>query len=246
MPSHQAWPDSNIERRAMRMRREFASGPAPCYSQEGRSRASAREAALAEPGAKEPNYMRRVILIVLDSVGVGELPDAEEYGDRGSNTIGNLSRAVGGVHLPNLGRLGLGNLTDIKGVPPVVASMGAYGKLAEASKGKDTTTGHWEIAGIYSPVAFPTYPHGFPPDVIRENTSDSSAGKPWATIPRQARSFSMSWARSTCAPATLSSTLRRTACSKSPRTRTSSLSGSCIVLARSRARCWGATAPWRE
>jgi phosphopentomutase len=112
--------------------------------------------------------MRRVILIVLDSVGVGELPDAEAYGDRGSNTLGNLSRAVGGIHLPNLGRLGLGNLTDVEGVPPVAAASGAYGKMIEVSQGKDTITGHWEIAGVYSPVAFPTYPHGFPPEVIHE------------------------------------------------------------------------------
>ncbi len=111
--------------------------------------------------------MRRVILIVMDSVGAGELPDAAEYGDQGSNTLGNLSRAVGGVQLPNLGRLGLGNVTDILGVPPAAAT-GAFGKMAEASQGKDTTTGHWEIAGVYSPVAFPTYPHGFPPEVIHE------------------------------------------------------------------------------
>jgi phosphopentomutase len=111
--------------------------------------------------------MRCVVLIVLDSAGVGELPDAAEYGDQGSNTLGNLSRAVGGIQLPNLARLGLGNLTNIQGVPPSAAA-GAFGKMAEASKGKDTTTGHWEIAGVYSPIAFPTYPHGFPSEVIQE------------------------------------------------------------------------------
>ena len=110
----------------------------------------------------------RVILIVLDSVGVGALPDAAEYGDSGSNTVGNLSRAVGGLHLPHLGKLGLGNLTDVVGVPPELHTLGAYGKMAEASAGKDTTTGHWEIAGVHSPVAFPTYPHGFPPAIIEE------------------------------------------------------------------------------
>ena len=112
--------------------------------------------------------VRQVVLIVLDSVGVGELPDAAEYGDVGSNTIGNLSRAVGGLHLPHLGKLGLGNLTEIEGVPPEIDVLGAYGKMAEASEGKDTTTGHWEIAGVYSPVAFPTYPDGFPPEIIEE------------------------------------------------------------------------------
>ena len=112
--------------------------------------------------------VRRVVLIVLDSVAVGELPDAAEYGDVGSNTIGNLSWAVGGLHLPHLGKLGLGNLTEIEGVPSQIDVLGAYGKMAEASEGKDTTTGHWEIAGVYSPVAFPIYPDGFPPEIIEE------------------------------------------------------------------------------
>ena len=112
--------------------------------------------------------VRRVILIVLDSVGVGELPDAAKYGDVGSNTVGNLSRTVGGLRLPNLGRMGLGNLTDVEGVRPDPYPAGAYGKMSEASEGKDTTTGHWEIAGVYSPVAFPTYPDGFPPEIMRE------------------------------------------------------------------------------
>lgn len=112
--------------------------------------------------------VHRVVLIVLDSVGVGELRDAAGYGDAGSNTVGNLSRAVGGLVLPNLGMLGLGNLTRIVGVPPEARTLGAYGKMAEASAGKDTTTGHWELAGIYSPIPFPTYPHGFPAEVIDE------------------------------------------------------------------------------
>ena len=112
--------------------------------------------------------VRRVVLIVLDSVGVGELPDAAAYGDAGSNTIGNMSRAVGALHLPHLGKLGLGNLTEIEGVPPETGVRGAYGKMAEASEGKDTTTGHWEIAGIYSSVPFPVYPDGFPPEIIEE------------------------------------------------------------------------------
>ena len=117
---------------------------------------------------KAAEVIRRVVLIVLDSVGVGELHDASRYGDEGSNTVGNISRAVGGLVLPNLGVLGLGNLTAIEGVPPRAATLGAYGKMAEASAGKDTTTGHWELAGVYSPVPFPTYPHGFPAGVIEE------------------------------------------------------------------------------
>jgi phosphopentomutase len=110
--------------------------------------------------------MRRVIMIVLDSVGVGELPDAALYGDTGSNTLGNLARAVGGLNLPNLGRLGLGNIIPVEGVPPTSAPEAAWGKMAEQSAGKDTTTGHWEIAGLILDKPFPTYPNGFPPEVM--------------------------------------------------------------------------------
>ncbi len=109
----------------------------------------------------------RVVLIVLDSVGIGALPDAADFGDVGSNTLGNTARAVGGLHLPHLGRLGLGRLTDVLGVPPEPAPLGAYGRMAEASAGKDTTVGHWEMMGVPSPQPLPTYPHGFPPDLIR-------------------------------------------------------------------------------
>jgi len=111
---------------------------------------------------------RRAILIVLDSVGVGAAPDAAAYGDEGSNTLANTARAVGGLRLPNLGRLGLGNLADVLGVPPEPHPAGAYGRMQEASAGKDTTTGHWEIAGIISTRPLPTYPNGFPPEVIQE------------------------------------------------------------------------------
>jgi len=106
---------------------------------------------------------------VLDSVGVGALPDAPRYGDEGSNTLGNLARAVGGLKLPHLGRLGLGNLTDIRGVPPVEEERagGAFGRMALRSPGKDTMTGHWELAGIILDKPFRTYPHGFPPEVIQ-------------------------------------------------------------------------------
>jgi len=112
----------------------------------------------------------RVIVIVLDSVGVGALPDAAEYGpqDPVSNTLANTARAVGGLSLPHLARLGLGNIVDVQGVPPVPAPAGAYGRMAERSKGKDTTTGHWEIACVLSERPWPTYPDGFPPEVMAE------------------------------------------------------------------------------
>jgi len=111
---------------------------------------------------------QRVILIVLDSVGCGDAPDAAAYGDAGSNTLANMARAVGGLHLPHLGRLGLGNLTGIQGVPPTESPVGAFGRLTEVSAGKDTTTGHWELAGVPVLRPFPTYPHGFPADLMAE------------------------------------------------------------------------------
>jgi phosphopentomutase len=107
-----------------------------------------------------------VVLIVLDSVGCGAAPDAEEYGDAGSDTLGNLSRAVGGATLPHLQGLGIGNLTPMAGVPPIAAPDGAFGKMQEASAGKDTTTGHWEMAGLFVERPFKTFPHGFPAPMI--------------------------------------------------------------------------------
>jgi len=110
--------------------------------------------------------MPKACVIVLDAVGAGELPDAEEYGDVGSNTLGNVARAVGGLDLPNLEALGLGNVMPLEGCPPQPGAPAVAGRLLERSKGKDTTTGHWEHMGIVTPTAFPTYPHGFPDDVI--------------------------------------------------------------------------------
>ncbi|MFQ5576837.1 MAG: phosphopentomutase, partial [Anaerolineae bacterium] len=108
----------------------------------------------------------RVVLIVLDSVGCGDAPDAAAYGDEGSNTLGNIARAVGGVRLPHMQQMGLGNLTGIRGVPPTDAASGAFGRLTETSAGKDTTTGHWELAGVPLNKPFPLYPHGFPADLM--------------------------------------------------------------------------------
>jgi phosphopentomutase len=109
---------------------------------------------------------RKLILIILDSVGVGALPDANFYGDAGTNTIANIARSVGGLRLPNLASLGLGNIIDINGIPHVENAFGCFGKMAEASKGKDSTIGHWEIAGIITQQAFPLYPNGFSKDVL--------------------------------------------------------------------------------
>lgn len=110
--------------------------------------------------------IERATIIVLDSAGVGELPDAAEFGDVGSNTVGNLAKATGGITVPNMEKLGLGNIIDIQGVAKVSSPMGAFGKAAEASKGKDTTTGHWEIAGIINEKPFATYPNGFSKECI--------------------------------------------------------------------------------
>ena len=112
--------------------------------------------------------MPRACVIVLDAVGAGELPDAGEYGDEGSDTLGNTARAVRGLDLPNLEALGLGNVEELEGCPPQPGAPALAGRLIARSKGKDTTTGHWELMGIVMPEAMPTYPHGFPFDVIEE------------------------------------------------------------------------------
>lgn len=111
--------------------------------------------------------IERIILVVLDGVGIGELPDAAGYGDVGSHTLGHTAAAVGGLELPFFAGLGLGKLASIQGVPQATSINGAYGKMAEASVGKDTVTGHWEMMGVVSTKPFPTYPHGFPPEIIQ-------------------------------------------------------------------------------
>src|SRR5215218_10025178 len=110
--------------------------------------------------------MPRACVIVLDAVGAGALPDAEQYGDEGSDTLGNVARAVGGLDLPNLEALGLANVEPLEGCPPQPGAPAVAGRLLERSKGKDTTSGHWELMGVVTPQAMPTYPHGFPHDVI--------------------------------------------------------------------------------
>jgi len=112
------------------------------------------------------NRFNRVCLLILDACGVGELPDANRYGDVGSNTIGNTAKFIGGLKMPNMGKLGLGNIIPILGVPPTNSALAYWGKMAEQSAGKDSTMGHWEIGGLISRDPFSLYPHGFPDEVI--------------------------------------------------------------------------------
>ena len=118
----------------------------------------------------------RIIIIVLDSVGIGELPDAYKFGDEGSNTLVNTAKAVGGLNVPNLESFGLGKIGDIPGVSKGVDAKAFYGKMIEASAAKDTTSGHWEIMGVITEKPFPTYPKGFPDDVIKAFTT--AIGRP--------------------------------------------------------------------
>src|SRR5919107_2764652 len=110
--------------------------------------------------------MRRAAVIVLDACGVGALPDAEAYGDAGANTLGHVARAVGGLDLPVLAGLGLGCILPLDGVAPADAPA-LHGRLGAQGPGKDSTTGHWELMGAIAPAPLPTYPDGFPDDVVR-------------------------------------------------------------------------------
>jgi phosphopentomutase len=116
------------------------------------------------------------VILVLDGVGIGAAPDAAAYGDEGSDTLGHLAHAVHGLALPNLGVAGLGNVAPIEGVPPIEHPEGAWGTMRPASPGKDSTTGHWEIAGVHLARPFPTYPRGFPADVIDRFSSAVGRG----------------------------------------------------------------------
>jgi phosphopentomutase len=116
--------------------------------------------------------MARVLVFVMDSAGVGALPDAGTYGDAPrANTIGNVADRLGGLTLPNFERLGLGRITPVRGLTAVERPLAAVGRLSEQSKGKDTITGHWEMAGIITEIPFPTYPNGFPPEIIEAFTA---------------------------------------------------------------------------
>src|SRR6185295_3987896 len=115
---------------------------------------------------------KRITLIVLDGAGIGEMPDAAEWGDAGSDTFGNILKSRQ-LQLPNLQRYGLGNVRPLTGLPPLDHPAGCYGRCALRSNGKDTTTGHWEMAGIILEKAFPTYPHGYPSSVIDRFISET-------------------------------------------------------------------------
>ena len=115
----------------------------------------------------------RIIIVVLDSVGIGALPDAEQFGDFGVNTLANIAKKQNGLQLPVLAKLGLGRITALTGVPAESAPIGMYGKMAEISKGKDTISGHWEMAGCPLFQAFPVYPQGFPPDLLAAFTAQT-------------------------------------------------------------------------
>lgn len=120
--------------------------------------------------------IQRVIWIVLDSVGMGAMPDAGDFGDAGANTIAHTVEACGGLHLPSLCSLGYGNIDGMQGIEPVEHPLGAYGRLQECSKGKDTTIGHWEMIGIHTEQPFPTYPHGFPEEIMQRFLAETGCG----------------------------------------------------------------------
>ena len=120
--------------------------------------------------------MKRAVILVLDGVGAGDAHDAVKYGDVGSNTLAHVARAVGGFNLPALASHGLGNVIDLEGMPKEPEALGAWGRMQPASAGKDSTTGHWEIAGVHLAKPFPTYPHGFPSDVVDQFARSTGRG----------------------------------------------------------------------
>jgi len=120
--------------------------------------------------------LKRAIILILDGVGIGEAPDAAEYGDAGSDTLGNVARACGGLNLPRLERFGLGNIRPLDGVERRGDAAGAWGTMVPASAGKDSTAGHWEIAGVHLDRPFPTFPNGFPPEIIEKFARETGRG----------------------------------------------------------------------
>src|SRR5215467_9371806 len=110
--------------------------------------------------------LERAVVVVLDGVGAGQAPDAAAFGDAGANCLTNTAHAVGQMALPMMGSMGIGNLTPIAGTPPTAHAIGAYGLLDEVSPAKDSTTGHWELMGVTLDRPMPTYPHGFPPELV--------------------------------------------------------------------------------
>ena len=159
--------------------------------------------------------LERAVVIVLDGVGVGQAPDAASYGDEGANCLTNCAEAVGGLSLPAMGRMGIGNASRRSWPRPAADATGAYGRLIERAAGKDSTTGHWELMGVTLERPLPTYPHGFPPDLVARFEAAIGRGT-LGNKPASAPKSSPSWARSTCAPASRSSTPRRIASSSLP------------------------------
>src|SRR5882724_1458505 len=125
---------------------------------------------------------KRILLIVLDGAGIGAMPDAPEWGDAGSDTLGHILESRP-LHLPNLQRYGLGNVRPLQNVPPLAQPDGSYGRCALKSNGKDTTTGHWEMAGIILEQSFPTYPNGFPPSILGRFISETGVPGILGNIP---------------------------------------------------------------
>src|SRR5579872_3457654 len=121
------------------------------------------------------NSLRRAIVLIIDGCGIGAAPDAATFGDRmDCNSLANTAKRVGGLALPNLQRLGLGNIATIAGMSPVEKPIGLFGKLEESSRGKDTQTGHWELMGVVSNTAFPLYPQGFPAEIINRFITETN------------------------------------------------------------------------
>src|SRR5690625_869779 len=116
------------------------------------------------------NQFKRVFLVVLDSVGIGEAPDAEKYNDVGANTLGNIAKTMKGLHMPTMGSLGLSNIEPIEGIEIAEVPKAHYTKMQEASVGKDTMTGHWELMGLNIKTPFKTFPKGFPKELLDELT----------------------------------------------------------------------------
>lgn len=127
--------------------------------------------------------IKRVIVIVLDSVGAGYLPDAADFGDVGANTLGHVADGAGGLNLPNMQEMGLGNIIPIKGVPPAASPTAAWGIMMEASKGKDTMAGHWEMMGLVVNKPFPLYPNGFPEEILDKFYAASGVSHVLGNIP---------------------------------------------------------------
>jgi phosphopentomutase len=135
-----------------------------------------RQAHPAAIQTRKMSVIDRAVIVVADGVGCGAAPDAAAYGDVGADTLANLARRVGGLRLPNLAALGLGNVTSIEGVPATSTPRAAVGTMEEASAGKDTITGHWEMAGLLTEEAMPTFPHGFPPEITGALRAASGRG----------------------------------------------------------------------